>query len=608
MKDFLHVFSYLGNYRRLIILHVIYTLAFVIFSVFTFAMVIPFLKITFGMQGIPTEAPELGFNMTSIEQAIGYYLGGFIADRGVVAALVLILSLLLATSFFRTFFTYLAMRVLAPIRNGVVRDVRNKLFNKILQLPLGYFSDERKGDLMTRMSGDVQEIETSVLSALDAILRSPIQMIIYLLVMLFMSWQLTIVALVLLPVAGYFIGLLGRSLRKTSFEAQTRLGSLMSVIEETLGGMRVIKAFVAEERIGRFFSDRNEEYTRIMNRIYRRRYLAAPLTEFLGMVAIAGIIGYGGMLIISHKGTITAETFIAYIVVFSQIIPPAKTFTTAQYSIRKGMASSDRVREVLDAVNPIKSTSGAIPVKSFNTAIEYRNVGFKYGDEPVIRGVDFTIRRGQTVALVGPSGSGKTTLADLLPRFYDVQEGAVMIDGVSVKDMNLDDLRGLMGNVSQEPILFNDTIASNIAFGVQNATMEEIVAAAKVANAHEFILQSEEGYETNIGDRGVKLSGGQRQRLSIARAVLKNPPILILDEATSSLDTESERLVQDALDNLMKERTSLVIAHRLSTVRNADLILVLQEGTVVERGTHDELIHHDGLYARLYNMQTFREL
>lgn len=607
MKDFLHVFSYLGNYRKLIALHVLYTLLFVIFSVFTFAMVIPFLKITFGMQGIPEQAPVLGFNMESLEQAIGYYLGGYIASHGVISALVLIVSLLVVMTFFRSFFTYLAMRVLAPIRNGVVRDIRNKLYHKILHLPLSYFSEERKGDLMARISGDVQEIENSVLSALDAILRSPIQIVMFLAVMLFMSWQLTVFALILLPLSGYFIGLLGRSLRRTSMEAQTRLGSIMSIIEETLGGMRVIKAFVAEERIGSYFMGKNEEYTHIMNKIYRRRYLAAPLTEFLGILSVAFIIGYGGMLIIGKSGSFTAETFIAYIVIFSQIIPPAKTFTTAQYSIKKGLASADRVNQVLDAINPIMSDPGAFPMKEFREAVEYRNVCFKYGEEPVIAEVSFIIPKGHTVALVGPSGSGKTTLADLLPRFYDVQKGAVLIDGIPVREIRLNDLRGLMGNVNQEPILFNDTIASNIAFGMEEATMKQIMAAAKVANAHDFIMQTEMGYETNIGDRGMKLSGGQRQRLSIARAVLKNPPILILDEATSSLDTESERLVQDALDKLMKERTSLVIAHRLSTVRNADLILVLQEGRIAEQGTHEELIRRGGLYHRLYNMQTFKE-
>ncbi len=604
MRDFLRVFAYLKNYKRLIGLHIFYTLLSVIFSVFSFAMSIPFFKITFGMQRVPVEPPPFRMNMEAVEQNIGFYLGRYIDVHSTMNALILIIICLVIMTFFRSFFTYLSMTILAPIRNGVVRDIRNRLYKKILFLPLGYFSEERKGDLMTRVSGDVQEIENSVLSALDAILRSPIQIVIYLSVMFFMSWQLTLFALVLLPLSGYFIGLLGKSLRKTSRDAQNRFGSIMSIVEETLGGMRVIKAFVAEERIAAFFFRQNEAYTQVMNRIYKRRYLASPLTEFLGVLTVALIIWYGGALIIGNTGHITGESFIAYIIIFSQIIPPAKSFTTAQYNISKGLASADRVNVVLDTINPIISASGAISVNTFRDNIEYRDVTFRYGDEPVINGVSFTIGKGQSVALVGPSGSGKTTLADLLPRFYDVTGGAVLIDGVSVKDIKLGDLRGLMGNVSQEPILFNDTIANNIAFGMEEATMDQIMAAAKVANAHEFIMQSEMGYDTNIGDRGAKLSGGQRQRISIARAVLKNPPILILDEATSSLDTESERLVQDALEKLMKERTSLVIAHRLSTVRNADLILVLHDGRIAERGTHAQLMKENGIYKRLYNMQT----
>jgi ATP-binding cassette, subfamily B, bacterial MsbA len=604
MRDFLRVFAYLKNYKRLVGLHIFYTLLAVIFSVFSFAMTIPFLKITFGMQNIPEELPEFSLKMEALEKIIGYHLGNYIAAHGMMSALLLIVTGLVVMTFFRSFFTYISMTILAPIRNGVVRDIRNRLYLQILSLPLGYFSEEKKGDLMARISGDVQEIENSVLSALDAILRSPIQIVIYLSVMFFISWQLTIFAIVLLPLSGYFIGLLGRSLRRTSRDAQNRFGSILSIIEETLGGIRIIKAFVAEERIARFFEGKNDEYTRVMNKIYKRRYLASPLTEFLGILTVAFIIWYGGVLIIGNGGQITGETFIAYIIIFSQIIPPAKSFTTAQYNISKGLASADRVNAVLDAENPITSAPGAIPVNQFREQIEYRNVSFRYGDEPVINHVNFVIRKGQTVALVGPSGSGKTTLADLLPRFYDVNEGEVLIDGISVKDLKLNELRSLMGNVNQEPILFNDTIANNIAFGVTHATLDQITEAAKVANAHEFIMQTELGYATNIGDRGAKLSGGQRQRLSIARAVLKNPPILILDEATSSLDTESERLVQDALDNLMKERTSLVIAHRLSTIRNADLILVVQEGRIVEQGTHEALLSNKGVYHKLYHMQT----
>lgn len=527
-----------------------------------------------------------------------------IETKGGSFTLIILGVFLIVSTFLKVGTMYMAFYTMIPIRTGVVRDIRNQINRKITELPLGFFSEERKGDIIARVSGDVNEIETSIMSSLDMLFKNPILILIYLIGMIAISWQLTLFVFILLPFAGYVMGTVGKKLKRKSFEGQQQWGYLMSQIEETLGGLRVIKAFNAEAKIQDRFEKSNETFRRLTNRIYRRQQMAHPMSEFLGTATIAIVLWYGGTLILSSNSPIDASTFIYYLVIFYSIINPAKDLSKASYAIQKGLASMDRVDKILKAESNINDPEDPKPI-ALTESICYRDVWFKYQHEWVLKGIDLTIPKGHTVALVGQSGSGKSTLVDLLPRFYDVDKGSITIDGTDVRDATLYDLRSLMGNVNQEAILFNDTFFNNISFGVEGATLEQVQEAARIANAHDFIMASEDGYDTNIGDRGGKLSGGQRQRISIARAILKNPPILILDEATSALDTESERLVQEALENLMRNRTTIVIAHRLSTIRNADEICVMHEGEIVERGRHEELIALDGYYKRLCDMQSF---
>jgi len=490
-----------------------------------------------------------------------------------------------------------------PIRTGIVRDMRNLLYHKITSLPLGFFSEERKGDIIARMSGDVQEVENSIMSTLDTFFKNPILIVFYFSALLYISWQLTVFAMLFVPLMGWFMGYVGRKLKQRSILAQTLWSDTMSQVEETLGGLRIIKAFCAEEKMNRRFDKVNNEYREHIRRVNTRQQMAHPMGEFLGTLMIVIVLWFGGLLVLDYN-TLSGPMFIYYLTVLYSIIAPLKDLSKASYNIPKGLASMERVDKILKAENPIKEKPNPVRVKSFEHEIEFRDVSFKYEDRWILRHINLTIEKGKTIALVGQSGGGKSTLVDLIPRYYDVQEGEVLIDGVNVKDMGIHDLRSLIGNVNQEAILFNDSFRNNISFGVENATDDEIEAAARIANAHDFIMASEHGYDTNIGDRGGRLSGGQRQRVSIARAILKNPPILILDEATSALDTESERLVQQALEHLMKTRTTVAIAHRLSTIKNADEICVIHEGRIVERGTNDELLSRDGYYKKLNDMQS----
>ena len=615
MKEFIRVLKrFVPPYKKYLGLNIVFNVLAAILNLFQFALIIPILNILFKTDSKVYTFQPWDWDFVSWDTWKGAfdllknnflaYISQIIDTKGGAFTLIILGVFLVLMTLLKVLAMYMAFYTMIPIRTGVVRDIRNRINHKITALPLGFFSEERKGDIIARVSGDVNEIETSIMSSLDMLFKNPILILIYLAAMFVISWQLTLFVFVLLPVAGYVMGRVGKTLKRKSLVGQAQWSLLMSQIEETLGGLRVIKAFVAEKKIRKRFEEANDAFRRTSNRIYRRQQLAHPMSEFLGTATIVVILWYGGSLILGDSSPIDASTFIYYLIIFYSIINPAKDLSKATYSIQKGLASVERVDKILNAQSNIKSPENPKPV-ALNHTIEYRDVWFRYQNEWVLKGIDLRIEKGKTIAIVGQSGSGKSTLVDLLPRFYDVDKGSITIDDTDVREAALHDLRGLMGNVNQEAILFNDTFFNNIAFGVENATRQEVEEASRIANAHEFIMATEEGYETNIGDRGGKLSGGQRQRISIARAVLKNPPILILDEATSALDTESERLVQEALENLMRNRTTIVIAHRLSTIRNADEICVLNEGEIVERGKHEALLAKNGYYKRLCDLQNF---
>jgi len=605
MKKFYRVLAYIKPYYGYAGLNVIFNLLTIVFSLFSFALLIPFLNLLFGINDLITEKPELAFNTNSFLDFLNYQISQVIITSGKIQALVYICIILIVAFFLRNFARFFAMYYMANVRIGAIKGIRNAIYSKLLILPLSFFTKHKKGDIIARVTTDVQEVEFSIMNYIEMIVRDPITIIAYFAFMVSMSPQLTVFVLIILPLTGLIIGRIGKSLRKQSKIGMTKFAGLLSTIEESISGLRIIKAFNAIDYSDSRFKEANNDYSKLLIWIYRRRDLSSPLSEFLSSVVIVIVLWFGGKMVLSDTPTIQAADFITYIVVFSQIIPPAKTFAQGFYSIQKGIASAERIFEVLDAEEVIEEKPDALSVQSFEKEIEYKDVSFKYENEYVLKNIDLKIKKGKVIALVGESGGGKSTMADLLPRFYDVDSGELLIDGKNIVDLKINETRGLMGIVSQESILFNDSIFNNIAFGKMNVSENEVIAAAKVANAHEFISDTEKGYQTNIGDRGMKLSGGQRQRLSIARAVLANPPILILDEATSSLDTESEKLVQKALFNVMKDRTTVVIAHRLSTIQHADEIIVLKKGEIVERGTHAKLISMDGVYTRLQHLQAF---
>lgn len=594
-------------YKRYLVMTVSFNILSAVLNIFSFAAIIPILQIIFKTEKAAAAPQLMAWNWDNMKEVaannMDYYVNALIADIGPTTTL-LVLGLFLATmTFLKTGAYFLSSATVIPIRTGIVRDIRNQLYRKITSLPIGFFSEERKGDIIARMSGDVQEIENSIMSSLDMLFKNPILIIAYFATLLCISWQLTLFTILFVPVMGWIMGKVGRKLKRKSKEAQALWSDTMSQVEETLGGLRIIKAFCAEEKMNRRFDNTNSSYRNQILKVNTRQQMAHPMSEFLGTVMIIIVLWFGGILVLNQQ-VLSGPTFIYYLVILYSIINPLKDFSKAGYNIPKGLASMERVDKILLAESDIKEKENPQHISSFDHTIEFCHVSFRYGEQWVLRDINLTIEKGKTIALVGQSGGGKSTMVDLIPRYYDVQEGEVLIDGINVKDLDIHDLRQLIGNVNQEAILFNDTFFNNISFGVDNATQQQVEEAARIANADEFIKASENGYNTNIGDRGGRLSGGQRQRVSIARAILKNPPILILDEATSALDTESERLVQDALERLMKTRTTVAIAHRLSTIKNADEICVLHEGQIVERGTHDELISKDGYYKKLHDMQS----
>lgn len=608
MKEFLLILRrFVPPYKKYVALNVLCNILSAILTLFSFALIIPILEMLFKVREDVYQLMHIGqasFKDVAINNFY-YYTQEAINNYGPQTTLAALAAMLVVMTGLKTGVSYLCSYFIIPMRNGIVRDIRNYVFNKMISLPISFFTSARKGDVMARMSGDVAEIENSIMQSLDMMFKNPIMIIACLATMFAISWQLTVFVLILLPMAGFIMGRVGKSLKRKSLDQQNQWGVLMSNIEECLGGLRIIKAFNAEEKVKDRFHRENQTFYRLSNRIARRQSLAHPMSEFLGTMAIAIVLWFGGSLILGGNSTLNASEFIYYMVIFYTIINPAKDLSKAMYSIQKGLASMERVDKILGAQNPIRDPENPKTITTLRGSISYDNISFAYGDKEVLHDVSLEIPAGSTVALVGQSGSGKSTMADLLPRFYDVNAGSIKVDGTDIRDMRVHDLRSFMGNVNQEAILFNDTFYNNITFGVEHATREQVEQAARVANAHEFIMASENGYNTNIGDRGCRLSGGQRQRISIARAILKNPPLLILDEATSALDTESEQLVQQALDRLMEGRTTLVIAHRLSTIKNADLICVLHEGRIVEKGTHQELIELNGYYKHLVDMQKF---